>query len=512
MLLTAQPLHAFDLDRLAGGSGRRAAGGRGRAHRDPRRPGADARPLDARDLRRRAAGRDRGHLRRRVRRGPARHHAGAARGRDLRRPGHPQHVAGAGAAHRVERPLREGPAPRAAAARDGDRLPAAGGAVRRAAGAGRAGRARARARAAAGAACGTRGVPRDARRRGAARGGRRRSWSAWAARSCVGRRGPRRRAVPVRARARPHPRDRPHRGGRADPRPRRRSPRRCRAWSAGGGCTPAQALERRLARLAADLGLSRGRDLPTGAGGRPRRAAHRPPTTRAAQLVRHGPSDERRDGGDAPLDAPRACCGRRPATRPTSAPTAASSRSAAPTPRCPTARPTERRFLAAVRWGRGRQRRAGATAAAPGRRLRGDRPRGDAGAGRAASRVEARPNAAPYFHPVRQARLARRRGRRRLGRRGPPAGAARRSTWRGPVAAVVLDLEALLAAAPAEPPRLRGPPHRPGLHPRPGVVVPEGVRGRRPGRRRRAPPAGAPLCARSACSTATPASRWRRAT
>ena len=62
-------------------------------------------------------------------------HPGAARGRDLRRPGDPERVAVAGPAHRVERPLREGPAPRAAAARHGDRLPAAGGAVRRAPGA-----------------------------------------------------------------------------------------------------------------------------------------------------------------------------------------------------------------------------------------------------------------------------------------------------------------------------------------------------------------------------------------
>ena len=41
MLLTGQPLHAFDLDRLAG-DGRRAAGGRRGADRHPRRPGARA--------------------------------------------------------------------------------------------------------------------------------------------------------------------------------------------------------------------------------------------------------------------------------------------------------------------------------------------------------------------------------------------------------------------------------------------------------------------------------------
>ena len=40
MLLTGQPLHAFDLDRLAGRRVVARRAGRGRADRDPRRPGA----------------------------------------------------------------------------------------------------------------------------------------------------------------------------------------------------------------------------------------------------------------------------------------------------------------------------------------------------------------------------------------------------------------------------------------------------------------------------------------
>ena len=86
MLLVGQPLHAFDLDRLAGPEivVRRAR--RGRADRDPRRRRARDGPVDAGHLRRRAAGGGGRDLRGRVRRGAPRTHARPARGRDLRRP------------------------------------------------------------------------------------------------------------------------------------------------------------------------------------------------------------------------------------------------------------------------------------------------------------------------------------------------------------------------------------------------------------------------------------------
>ena len=72
-----------------------------------------------------------------------------------------------------------------------------------------------------------------------------------------------------------------------------------------GSRSPAQALQHRLERLAADLGPLRGRDVPLRPRGRPRRPApgarrpeahHRPP----------GAPHERRDGRDAALDAARA--------------------------------------------------------------------------------------------------------------------------------------------------------------------------------------------------------------
>ena len=65
-----------------------------------------------------------------------------------------------------------------------------------------------------------------------------------------------------------------------------------------------------------------------------------------------------------------------------------------------------------------------------------------------------RPNAAPYFHPVRQARL--------VDGEQPVAWAGevhplvlRNFDVAGPVAAVVIDLAALLAAGAAEPPQFR---------------------------------------------------------
>ena len=147
MLLTGQPLHAFDLDRLAGGRivVRRAGDGESITTLDGQERTLDSSMLAICDAER--PGGHRGHLRRRVRRGGAGHHPGAAGGGHLRRPHDPQHLARAGPAQRVQRALREGPAPAAAAARHGHREPPAGGAVRRPPGAGHPRRARAAARA-----------------------------------------------------------------------------------------------------------------------------------------------------------------------------------------------------------------------------------------------------------------------------------------------------------------------------------------------------------------------------
>jgi phenylalanyl-tRNA synthetase beta chain len=112
----------------------------------------------------------------------------------------------------------------------------------------------------------------------------------------------------------------------------------------------------------------------------------------------------------------------------------------------------EREWLAAVMWGR---RGADHWRVAPGP-VDVHAATGLAGAlARAAgARLEVRPNAANYFHPVRQARL--------VDGEDPVAWAAevhplvlRAFEVTGPVAAVVIDLERLLAAAPAEPPRFR---------------------------------------------------------
>ena len=113
MLLTGQPLHAFDLDRVAGGAPRRCAARRRRAGADARRADAHARRRDGRDRGRRGAHLDRRADGRRALGGGGGHHARAAGGRHLERPQHPPHLLGAGAAQRGLRALREGPRPRA---------------------------------------------------------------------------------------------------------------------------------------------------------------------------------------------------------------------------------------------------------------------------------------------------------------------------------------------------------------------------------------------------------------
>ena len=109
MLLTGQPLHAFDLDRVAGGRlvVRRAA--RRRAGRDARRPDAHARPRHGRHRRRRRPDLDRRRHGRRALGGPGRHHARADGGRDLGRPEHQPHlVASSACAARRARATRRG--------------------------------------------------------------------------------------------------------------------------------------------------------------------------------------------------------------------------------------------------------------------------------------------------------------------------------------------------------------------------------------------------------------------
>ncbi len=82
-----------------------------------------------------------------------------------------------------------------------------------------------------------------------------------------------------------------------------------------GRLTPSQARERRLARLAADLGLSEAityRQVPESDLDALRIAGDDP----AARAGAHGPPDERRDGRDAPLDAAGPAAGRRPQPAP----------------------------------------------------------------------------------------------------------------------------------------------------------------------------------------------------
>ena len=133
----------------------------------------------------------------------------------------------------------------------------------------------------------------------------------------------------------------------------------------------------------------------------------------------------------------------------------------------------ERRFLAAVRWGqvggegwRGAGRPADVHAAT-----------GLAAAliGAAGVAAEPGPNAAPYFHPVRQARLVA--GEAVLAW----AGEVHPLTLRAfdadpPAAALVIDLDALLAAAPSDPPAYRDLLTVPVSTRDVAVVVPEAAR------------------------------------
>lgn len=213
-----------------------------------------------------------------------------------------------------------------------------------------------------------------------------------------------------------------------------------------GRLTPAQALERRLARLAADLGLSEA-------------ITYRQVPESDADALRLAPDDPRRQvvRVSRPMSAEMAvmrrsmlpgllrAVARNQAHQRTDGGLFEIGRTYAPRE---DGLADERPWLAAVRFGRARP--AGWREAP--RPVDVHAATGLAMALARAARVtpEVRPNAAPYFHPVRQARLV-------VG--DAPVGWAaevhplvlRAFGVAGPVAAVVLDLEALLihAAPPA---------------------------------------------------------------
>jgi phenylalanyl-tRNA synthetase beta chain len=213
-----------------------------------------------------------------------------------------------------------------------------------------------------------------------------------------------------------------------------------------GRRSPAQALEHRLERLAADLGLSQAvtyhfvpeadADALRMAGDDPRRdvvrLAHPMSGEMAAmrrsmlpgllRAVARNQHHQRADGGLFEI-------GRTYAPREDGL-------------------ADERRFLAAVQWGRvGGEGWRSAPRPADVHSATG---LATALTGAAGVAVEPQPNAAPYFHPVRQARL--------VAGGAPIAWAGevhplvlRELDVTGPVAAAVIDLDALLAAAPTEP-------------------------------------------------------------
>ena len=113
MLLAGQPAARLRPRPRRRRAARRAPRARRRAGDHARRPGPHARRPDARHRRRRRADVDRRRHGRRALRGPRGDHARADGGRQLGRPQHPPHVAGAGPAQRGQRALREGPRARA---------------------------------------------------------------------------------------------------------------------------------------------------------------------------------------------------------------------------------------------------------------------------------------------------------------------------------------------------------------------------------------------------------------
>ncbi|MGE3140319.1 MAG: phenylalanine--tRNA ligase subunit beta [Thermoleophilia bacterium] len=213
-----------------------------------------------------------------------------------------------------------------------------------------------------------------------------------------------------------------------------------------GRLTPAQELERRLARLAADMGLSEAityRQVPEG----------------DADLLRMAPDDPRRDvvRMDHPMSAEMAvmrrsmlpgllrAVARNQHHQRTDGGLFEIGRTYAP---AADGMADERTWLAAVQFGRvGADGWRGAPRPVDVHTATG---LAFALARAAGVRPRVEPNAAPYFHPVRQARL--------VAGGGPVGWAAevhplvlRAFDVAGPVGAVVLDLAALLAAAPGSP-------------------------------------------------------------
>ena len=464
MLLTGQPLHAFDLDRVAGGRLACATRARGRAAR--RRSTASERVLDpdmVLDLRRRRPDVDRRRDgRRALARSRADDDARAAGGRDLERPEHPPDLEEARrcAARRRGR-FEKGLAPELAMeaqavadAADGRAVPGAPvvpGTDRR------------RRRPAAG----RRAADPAARRARRAAARERRSRASAVARSSsalgfgvtdaddgldV--------TVPALPAQRRHARGRPDRGGRARSTASTSCPRRCRRRaSAIGRLTPAQQLRRRAEDVLAGAGLHEAIAW----------------SFIAPELL--GPTAARR---------PTTRVGARSRSRTRCRPSTVGHAHDAAAGRCSTSR--------GATWRAGRDDvrdvrvRRGLSAAGPTRELPAERaPRRRPARGRGAPRVVARAGAAgggllrrqgrarrrcsdalrvrvgvvaadapePFLHPGRAARSSSAARAGRLPRRAPPARRARRGTSSGAVAAFELDLDAVIAAVP-ESPALRG--------------------------------------------------------
>ena len=284
MLLTAQPLHAFDLDKVPDGALiiRTAEKGEKMTTLDGVERSFDAETVLVCD--REGPSGIAGIM------GGARsevseaHHQGAAGGRELERRQHPPHLAQARAALGGLEPVREAAAPRARDLGPAGRLAADGRALRREAGA-----------------------RHDRRRRRDPAGRTRSSCAASGSRSCSGCRSspPRRRPTwsgsasrrrrkkgevdgdgPVPPPLRRQPGGRPDRGGRAGSTASTGCPRRCRSPTRGG-LTREQRLRRRAEDVMRDLGFDNVLNLSLTEPGLPAPAAD--PRGRARLRADHGP-------------------------------------------------------------------------------------------------------------------------------------------------------------------------------------------------------------------------------
>ena len=238
-----------------------------------------------------------------------------------------------------------------------------------------------------------------------------------------------------------------------------------------GRRTPAQALEQRLARLAADLGLSEAvtYHMVPESDADALRLADDDPRREVVRLA-HPMSAEMAVMRRSMLPGLLRAVARNQAHQRADGGLFETGRTYAP---LPDGQAEERRFLAAVQWGR---------VGGLGWRERG-RPAdlytasGLAAALARAARVEVepQPNAARYFHPVRQARMTS--GGRTVGWVGEVHPLVLRAfDVAPPVAAVVLDLDALLAAGPDGPRAFREVLTVPVSTRDVAVVVPEDVR------------------------------------